>query len=141
MTENNPIDIKIAYIGGGSRYWARMVMTDLALCPHLTGEIALYDIDRAAALRRLRNQGIAFLFVSHKLNEVMEISERVIAMRNGRKVSEGEVGEYNQARLVLELTGHEIGEKSYSFTPDPNRQPVLRVVLSLIHIYEPTRPY
>ena len=45
MTENNPIDIKIAYIGGGSRYWARMVMTDLALCPHLTGEIALYDID------------------------------------------------------------------------------------------------
>ena len=53
MTENNPIDIKIAYIGGGSRYWARMVMTDLALCPHLTGEIALYDIDHAAALRNV----------------------------------------------------------------------------------------
>lgn len=45
-----PIDIKIAYIGGGSRYWAKMVMTDLALCPHLTGEIALYDIDHRAAL-------------------------------------------------------------------------------------------
>ncbi len=53
MTENNPIDIKIAYIGGGSRYWARMVMTDLALCPHLTGEIALYDIDHEAALRNV----------------------------------------------------------------------------------------
>jgi len=39
-----PIEIKIAYIGGGSRYWAKMVMTDLALCPHLTGEIALYRI-------------------------------------------------------------------------------------------------
>ena len=45
-----PIEIKIAYIGGGSRYWAKMVMTDLALCPHLTGEIALYDIDYEAAL-------------------------------------------------------------------------------------------
>ncbi|MBN2390017.1 MAG: alpha-galactosidase [Anaerolineae bacterium] len=53
MTENDPIDIKIAYIGGGSRYWARMVMTDLALCPHLTGEIALYDIDHEAALRNV----------------------------------------------------------------------------------------
>lgn len=53
MTENNPIDIKIAYIGGGSRYWARMVMTDLALCPHLAGEIALYDIDHEAALRNV----------------------------------------------------------------------------------------
>lgn len=53
MTENNPIEIKIAYIGGGSRYWARLVMTDLALCLHLTGEIALYDIDYEAALRNV----------------------------------------------------------------------------------------
>ena len=53
MSESEPIEIKIAYIGGGSRYWARMVMTDLALCPHLTGEIALYDIHYEAALRNV----------------------------------------------------------------------------------------
>jgi galacturan 1,4-alpha-galacturonidase len=45
--------IKIAYIGGGSRNWARHVMTDLALCEHLTGEIALYDIDYQAAVRNV----------------------------------------------------------------------------------------
>jgi alpha-galactosidase len=44
------IEIRIAYIGGGSRNWARHVMTDLALCEHLCGEIALYDIDYQAAL-------------------------------------------------------------------------------------------
>ncbi len=49
-----PIEIKIAYIGGGSRYWAQMVMTDLALCPHLTGQIALYDIDYEAAARNVK---------------------------------------------------------------------------------------
>ena len=49
----SPIEVKIAYIGGGSRYWAQMVMTDLALTPALTGEIALYDIDHAAALRNV----------------------------------------------------------------------------------------
>ncbi len=43
-------EYKIAYIGGGSRYWAKNVMTDLALCEHLSGEIALYDIDYQAAL-------------------------------------------------------------------------------------------
>ena len=37
--------IKIAYIGGGSRGWAHKLMNDLALCPQLTGEVALYDID------------------------------------------------------------------------------------------------
>ena len=41
--------IRIAYIGGGSRGWAHKLMSDLALCPDLTGEVALYDIDRPMA--------------------------------------------------------------------------------------------
>ncbi len=43
--------IKIAYIGGGSKMWARVFMFDLALTPEMCGEIALYDIDRLAAER------------------------------------------------------------------------------------------
>ena len=41
--------VKIAYIGGGSKAWARVFMTDLALADDLCGEIALYDIDVPAA--------------------------------------------------------------------------------------------
>jgi galacturan 1,4-alpha-galacturonidase len=44
-----PIELKIAYIGGGSRQWARKLMMDLALCPDLTGQVALYDIDVESA--------------------------------------------------------------------------------------------
>lgn len=43
--------IKIAYIGGGSKQWARVFMNDLALAKGLDGEIGLYDIDREAAVR------------------------------------------------------------------------------------------
>ncbi len=50
----NPISLKIAYIGGGSRDWARKLMIDLALCPDLTGKVALYDIDMDSA--RLNEQ-------------------------------------------------------------------------------------
>jgi alpha-galactosidase len=49
-----PIALKVAYIGGGSREWARKLMFDLALCPALTGEVALYDLDMEAA--RLNEQ-------------------------------------------------------------------------------------
>jgi alpha-galactosidase/6-phospho-beta-glucosidase family protein len=42
-------ELKIAYIGGGSRGWARKLMVDLALCPELSGEVALYDIDMGSA--------------------------------------------------------------------------------------------
>lgn len=47
MKEN--IEIKIAYIGGGSRGWAKHLMMDLALAPELAGELLLYDIDMRAA--------------------------------------------------------------------------------------------
>ena len=42
-------NIKITYIGGGSREWARSFMGDLALDPQLSGEVMLYDIDYEAA--------------------------------------------------------------------------------------------
>ena len=49
--------IKIAYIGGGSKNWARVFMNDLALIEGLTGEIALYDIDIPAAIRNQKIGG------------------------------------------------------------------------------------
>ena len=42
-------DIKIAYIGGGSRGWAWGLMSDLATASDMSGEVYLYDIDYEAA--------------------------------------------------------------------------------------------
>ena len=42
-------ELKVCYIGGGSRGWAGGLMADLALCGDMCGEIRLYDIDREAA--------------------------------------------------------------------------------------------
>ena len=46
---NRPRVLKIAYLGGGSRGWARILMQDLALCPELGGDVYLHDIDLEAA--------------------------------------------------------------------------------------------
>ncbi|MBI5304386.1 MAG: alpha-glucosidase/alpha-galactosidase [Chloroflexi bacterium] len=46
---SKPLELKIAYIGGGSRQWARKLMYDLALCPDLAGQVALYDLDLESA--------------------------------------------------------------------------------------------
>lgn len=42
-------NVKIAYIGGGSRDWAWDLMNDLALSKKISGQVALYDIDFEAA--------------------------------------------------------------------------------------------
>ena len=48
-TKDYVSDIRIAYIGGGSKAWAWKLMADLALEPSLEGTIYLYDIDERAA--------------------------------------------------------------------------------------------
>lgn len=53
-------DIVIAYIGGGSRQWAPILMGDLALSSCLTGELRLYDIDQGAAETNARIGGEIF---------------------------------------------------------------------------------
>ena len=53
LMDTNSTEIKIACIGGGSRYWARVLLTELALSPKLTGQLDLYDINPVAAKRNV----------------------------------------------------------------------------------------
>jgi galacturan 1,4-alpha-galacturonidase len=49
LSKNKATDVKIAYIGGGSRGWAWGLMSDLAAQEELSGTVCLYDIDHEAA--------------------------------------------------------------------------------------------
>lgn len=57
------------------------------------------------ALLHLRTKGVTVLFVSHHLSEVIEICDRVTAMRDGRVSAELEGDAITEPRLVRELTG------------------------------------
>ncbi|MGL5949885.1 MAG: alpha-glucosidase/alpha-galactosidase [Cetobacterium sp.] len=50
MLEKKVEDINIAYIGGGSKNWARVFMNDMALEKSLSGKVKLYDIDYESAI-------------------------------------------------------------------------------------------
>ena len=60
--KNRISDIKIAYVGGGSRVWARTLMKDLAMEEALCGTVVLYDIDVQAA----RNNAVIGTMISAK---------------------------------------------------------------------------
>ena len=59
---NKAEQIKIAYVGGGSRGWAWGLMSDLASCDDISGDVYLYDIDFEAA----KNNEI----IGNKFNEL-----------------------------------------------------------------------
>lgn len=75
----------------------------------------------------LQSRGVAMVFVSHKLDEVLEISQHVSVMRNGRIVATGPVGEFNRASLVRAMTGRDVREDREVPTYDTAATPVLQV--------------
>lgn len=78
-------------------------------------------------IHKLQQQGIAFLFVSHKLNEVLEISENIAVMRNGQNVSAGPRDGYDNERLVLEMTGQSVSRDAYVYSGQNAGEPLLRI--------------
>ena len=59
-------------------------------------------------IRQLRDEGLAIVFVSHFLDQVYEIADRMTVLRNGRKVGEYRVAELPQTRLVSAMIGKEL---------------------------------
>jgi simple sugar transport system ATP-binding protein len=64
----------------------------------------------------LHQKGIAVVFVSHKLDEVMAVSQKITILRNGRNVYEGETKDLNKRKLIYHMTGKEIEAEPYAFT-------------------------
>jgi len=67
-------------------------------------------------LRRMREAGTTFIFISHFLDDVLEISDTVTVFRNARHVETRSVGEIDKTWLISKMIGegHERLEETYS---------------------------
>jgi simple sugar transport system ATP-binding protein len=65
-----------------------------------------------AVLRKLRDEGLAILFVTHFLDEVYAISDRISVLRNGRLVGEYTPAELPAPALVAAMIGRELGTEA-----------------------------
>jgi galactofuranose transport system ATP-binding protein len=66
------------------------------------------EVERLFAIvRDLKEQGIAILFVSHFIDQVYEIADRMTVLRNGRLVGEWPIAELSQVELVSKMLGRE----------------------------------
>ncbi len=82
----------------------------------------LFDI-----LRRLRTRGVTIIYISHRLQEVFEIGDRITVLRNGRKIETLPIRGAMVPQIVRLMVGKEMGEE-YPFRPDvPLGAEVLRV--------------
>lgn len=83
-------------------------------------------------MRRLRDQGVAIVFVSHFLDQVYEIADRMTILRNGRLVEERMVADTSQLQLVQLMIGRELEVLERldrdSARPEGSGEPVLQAL-------------
>jgi simple sugar transport system ATP-binding protein len=85
----------------------------------------------------LKQRGVALVFVSHKIEEVLRISERITVLRNGVVAVTGDVADFDRAAIVQAMTGKPIAESGRSESLDEGVPPVLEVQgLSLKDCFE-----
>jgi len=86
------------------------------------------------ALQRLREQGVAILFVSHFLEQVYAISDRITVLRDGRGQGEFPTRKLDRAELISKMIGKDlaelrrIGSERRAHRADPRGEPVYRAV-------------
>jgi len=81
-----------------------------------------------SVIKDLQKQGISILFVSHKLNEVLDISERTMVLRNGQIVVDADASEFDTKKMVYYMTGHHVSETAYVYEENSsNEHPLLKV--------------
>jgi ribose transport system ATP-binding protein len=81
---------------------------------------ALFDL-----MRRLREKGVSVVFVSHRLEEVLRVVDRIIVMRDGHRVGTLPRAEASESKLIQLMVGREVG--LFPKLDVPIGEPVLEV--------------
>lgn len=116
---------------------AQKQMVEIARTVYADAQIIIMDEPTAAleandreqlfkVIRRLKEGGHSILFISHHLDELMEICDRVSVLRDGQKVSEGYVKDYTVDRIISAMVGKEL-KNQYPKTDVPIGETLLEV--------------
>jgi rhamnose transport system ATP-binding protein len=117
MPEQQLVEIACA-LGAG----ARIVIMDEPTASLTKKEVELLF----AVIRDLRAQGVGTIYISHRLEEIFSVADRVTVLRDGESVGTNQVDQIKEAQLIRMMVGREVS----TIYPPSESQPG-EVVLSL----------
>ena len=80
----------------------------LVIMDEPTASLTRHEVDALLSLvRELKKKNICIVFVSHRLDEVLEVAERVTVLRDGKKVGTYAAKDVNDKKLAMLMTGKE----------------------------------
>ncbi|MBK5262181.1 MAG: sugar ABC transporter ATP-binding protein, partial [Peptostreptococcaceae bacterium] len=92
---------------------ARVLSRDVSILilDEPTSSLNKYESEQLFAnVRRLQKSGVATIFISHHMEEIFSVAERVTVLRDGKLIGAWDIGELNEKSLVHHMVGREITE-------------------------------
>ncbi len=107
---------------------------DILILDEPTAVLTPQEIDRLFdVLRMMRQDGKSIVIITHKLNEVLEISDRVAILRRGRHIATVETTQTNEAELTEMMVGKKVDLNIQRTEP---KDPAPRLVVSGLNVYD-----
>ncbi|MBP2242143.1 ribose transport system ATP-binding protein [Cytobacillus eiseniae] len=92
---------------------AMMTNASFIIMDEPTTSLTDQEIERVfKMMKTLREHQVGIIFISHKLNEVMQVCDRYLVLRDGNLVAKGNVAEVNTNDLARFMVGHEVRTES-----------------------------
>lgn len=77
-------------------------------------------------VRKLKSSGVSVLYISHRMEEIFELADRVTVMRDGQVVGTAPISAVSRADLIRMMVGREVAQ-DYPRPAPPSREEILRV--------------
>ena len=102
---------------------------ELLILDEATSALTSSDVEKVYdILHRLRDQGLALLYISHRMHEIEELADTCSVFRNGRHIETFKKGAHNDDEIVQLMIGRDM---AHTYPPKPDRQtfpdPVLEI--------------
>ena len=82
--------------------------TRILILDEPTSSLTSYEVDKLfSALRNLSAQGVSIIFISHRIEEIYAICDRLAVLRDGNLVSTGLISEYSEKKLIHDMIGRD----------------------------------
>jgi ribose transport system ATP-binding protein len=95
---------QIVEIAKATTWGARVLLFD-----EPTSAIPDHEVDRLySVIQRLREQGVAMVYTTHRMAEIQEVADNVVVLRDGRLVLESEIADAGEATIVRAMVGRDL---------------------------------
>jgi len=136
---NFPVDPSATVASLGA---AKKQMVEIARAVRRNARVIVFDEPTATLtpeekqhfmtlVKRLKRQGTAVLFITHALEEALEIADRITILRDGEHVATGSVAEFDRDKIIRAMVGRTLSGELYHRRDGSQVRPRGRRILSV----------